>query len=129
MRNILLFLLLAALVASARAQTNNSSVTYTTEQGLSENVVYTLLQDKDGFVWAGTHHGLNRFDGYAWKNFYHSNYDSLSLAANVIHDIEEDQDFLWLSSVSGVIRFSKRTFHSILIPVTGTETRNGSFHM
>jgi ligand-binding sensor domain-containing protein len=129
MRNILLFLLLAALVASARAQTINSSVTYTTEQGLSENVVYTLLQDKDGFIWAGTHHGLNRFDGYTWKNFYHSNYDSLSLPANVIHDIEEDQDFLWLSSISGVIRFSKRTFHSVLIPVTGTETRKGSFNM
>jgi ligand-binding sensor domain-containing protein len=129
MRNILLFLLLAALVASARAQTINSSVTYTTEQGLSENVVYTLLQDKEGFIWAGTHHGLNRFDGYTWKNFYHSNYDSLSLPANVIYDIEQDGEFLWLSSTSGVIRFSTKTFHSKLIPVPGNSNLDGSFHM
>jgi ligand-binding sensor domain-containing protein len=129
MRNILLFLLLVALVASARAQTKNRSATYTTEQGLSENVVYTVLQDKEGFIWAGTHHGLNRFDGYTWKNFYHSNYDSLSLPANVIYDIEEDGEILWLSSVGGVIRFSKKTFQSVLIPVSGTEIKEGSFHM
>ncbi|HSF46711.1 MAG TPA: histidine kinase, partial [Chitinophagaceae bacterium] len=70
-----------------------------------------------------------RFDGYTWKNFYHSNYDSLSLTANVIHDIEDDGEFLWLSSTRGVIRFSKKTFHSKLAHVPGYNITDGSFHM
>jgi ligand-binding sensor domain-containing protein len=116
-----------ALVAEAQSKTR--AYTYTTEQGLSENVVYSVLQDTEGFIWAGTHHGLNRFDGYAWKNFYHSNYDSLSLPDNVIFAIEQDDDDLWLSSNKGVIRFSKKTFRSSLVYPSDSKTRSSSYHM
>lgn len=126
MRYALLFLVSIALATPASTQ-NRRPVTYSTEQGLSENVVYSLLQDKEGFIWAGTHHGLNRFDGYSWKNFYQSNSDSLSLPSNVIYDIEEDDKFLWLSSDKGVVRFSKKTFHSSLI--TPSEPAKSGYQM
>lgn len=113
----------------AEAQQKTRAFTYTTEQGLSENVVYSLLQDKEGFIWVGTHHGLNRFDGYNWKSFYHSNYDSLSLPDNVINDIEEDDENLWLSTNKGVIRFSKKTFRSSLIIPSNSEIRTATNQM
>ena len=31
--------------------------------GLSHNMVKALLKDNKGFIWIGTHSGLNRFDG------------------------------------------------------------------
>jgi hypothetical protein len=40
-----------------------------TEDGLSEGYVYAIHQDKKGFIWIGTHGGLNRYDGYGFKVF------------------------------------------------------------
>jgi diguanylate cyclase (GGDEF)-like protein len=35
-----------------------------TEDGLSHDVVYGLVQDSRGFLWVGTEDGLDRYDGY-----------------------------------------------------------------
>jgi len=35
---------------------------YTTEHGLPQNYVSSIVQDKDGFIWVGTLDGLRRCD-------------------------------------------------------------------
>lgn len=35
----------------------------TSDNGLSDNAITALLQDRDGYLWIGTESGLNRFDG------------------------------------------------------------------
>lgn len=35
----------------------------TTSHGLSHNTVYSIVQDRHGFMWFGTREGLNRYDG------------------------------------------------------------------
>jgi len=42
---------------------------YTTEDGLAGNLVYSALQAQDGAMWFGTNHGISRYDGDNWKNF------------------------------------------------------------
>jgi signal transduction histidine kinase/ligand-binding sensor domain-containing protein/AraC-like DNA-binding protein/ActR/RegA family two-component response regulator len=42
---------------------------YTTEQSLSDNTVYSILQDKLGLVWIATEEGLNKFDGRDFTHF------------------------------------------------------------
>ncbi len=42
---------------------------YDIKDGLSGINVYTIAQDKDGFLWFGTETGLSRFDGSHFKNF------------------------------------------------------------
>ena len=44
---------------------------YSTHEGMASNVVNTIMQDRQGYLWLGTNLGLTRFDGYRFVNFYH----------------------------------------------------------
>ncbi len=51
-------------------QLKNYSVKFlTTQEGLSQNAVTSIIEDKHGFMWFGTRGGLNRYDGYTFKHF------------------------------------------------------------
>ncbi|MBF0286174.1 MAG: response regulator [SAR324 cluster bacterium] len=40
-----------------------------TEHGLSNSIVYGIIQDQEGFMWFSTQNGINRYDGYTFKVF------------------------------------------------------------
>ena len=40
------------------------------EQGLSNNYVLSITQDKQGFLWFATEEGLNKFDGTRFITYY-----------------------------------------------------------
>lgn len=40
------------------------------EQGLSNNYVISIAQDKQGFLWFATEEGLNKFDGTRFITYY-----------------------------------------------------------
>ena len=40
---------------------------YNINNGLSQNTVHCILQDRMGFMWFGTKDGLKRFDGTSFK--------------------------------------------------------------
>ncbi len=77
----------------------------TTEQGLSQNTVSAILQDRTGFLWFGTRDGLDRFDGYRFKPYRHRVGDGRSLIDNVVLALLEDRDGrLWVGTESGLSR-------------------------
>ncbi|MEO5374159.1 MAG: regulator [Alphaproteobacteria bacterium] len=43
--------------------------TFTTDDGLAGNIVYSIAQDKDGNLWFGTNHGASRYDGKRFVNY------------------------------------------------------------
>lgn len=59
-------------------------------QGLSQGMVYDILQDKEGFIWVGTKDGLNRYDGYTFKIFTNDPANTRSLSSNSINKLFED---------------------------------------
>ena len=76
---------------------------YTIRNGLSNNRVNRILQDKQGFLWIATENGLNQFDGYHFTNFFHDDTDSLSLAGNIIYDLALDNTGkIWIGSNGGL---------------------------
>jgi ligand-binding sensor domain-containing protein len=62
------------------------------EQGLSNSSVYCLLQDQQGFIWAGAQSGLNRYDGYSFVRFDREPGNPASLRDNFINCLLEDRD-------------------------------------
>ncbi|PTX62077.1 two component regulator with propeller domain [Kordia periserrulae] len=76
----------------------------TTEDGLSNNTIYAILQDQHDFIWIGTKDGLNRYDGYEIKNYRNIIGDSSSLSHNEIWDLAEDHNGnLWIATYGGGI--------------------------
>jgi ligand-binding sensor domain-containing protein/signal transduction histidine kinase len=83
----------------------------TTKQGLSNNSITCFLEDKQGFIWIGTHHGLNRYDGYACKSYYANPNSSSALVSDDIADLALDkQGNIWVATHNdGVARLNPRT--------------------
>ncbi len=75
----------------------------TTEQGLSNNYIWSMLQDHKGRLWIGTADGLNVYDGYRFKVIKHDPADPNSIPPSEILALLEDSDgYLWLGLSSGV---------------------------
>jgi two-component system sensor histidine kinase ChiS len=81
------------------------------EEGLSQSVVHTILQDSLGFVWIGTQDGLNRFDGYEFQVYKQDPEDPSSISSNYILALAEGPGGdLWIgTSGGGLNRFDRET--------------------
>ena len=75
---------LLGMTATAVAQQDFKFDHLTQKQGLSQNTVLCILQDRQGFMWFGTQDGLNRYDGYDFTVFRHDPADPKSLTENFI---------------------------------------------
>ena len=55
---------------------------YSIEDGLSQNIVQDMLQDNEGFIWLATWNGLDKYDGYTFKNYKSYPTDNIKLKYN-----------------------------------------------
>ncbi|MCE7061503.1 hybrid sensor histidine kinase/response regulator [Dyadobacter sp. CY343] len=79
-----------------------------TNSGLSQNHVGSILMDKKGFMWFGSDDGLNMYDGYTFKHYKHDKADSNSIDDSYIQDILEDRKGdLWIATSIGLNRFDR----------------------
>ena len=60
-------------------------------EGLSQGTVFSILQDRTGFMWFGTADGLNVFDGYTFTHYFHDVSDSSSISDNRVIALLEDR--------------------------------------
>lgn len=76
----------------------------TSNSGLSYDGVSRIMQDSRGFIWIGTYHGLNRYDGRRFDVFGASD---LGLTTDFIHCFSEDRDGnIWVGTDCGVTRYN-----------------------
>ncbi len=80
------------------------------EHGLSSTAVYSILQDKKGFLWFGTENGLNRYDGYSFKIFKNESGNENSIADNFIWNMCEDNiGNIWFATENGLDKYIPST--------------------
>ena len=114
MSKILVFLsFFGAVVLAAQP---NALERITIEDGLSQGMIFDILQDKEGFLWFATKDGLNRYDGYRFKLFIHNPFEPNSISGNTVTQLLEDQQGrLWVGTdQNGLNLFDKqseRFFH------------------
>lgn len=68
---ILVLLCLCCLLGGNMAAQDKPYIfdSYSVNDGLSQNTVYDIIQDDQGFMWISTRDGINRFDGYIFNEY------------------------------------------------------------
>ena len=74
---------------------------WTTDNGLPQNTVRSILQTRDGYLWLGTFGGLARFDGSKFKVFDVSNLPQLP-SSRVLSLFEDRDGALWIGTRNGL---------------------------
>jgi len=81
-----------------------------TADGLPDDVVYSILQDRQGFMWFGTGNGLARYDGYQFTVYQNDPGDPTSLSHPVAYAMLQDRnDDLWIGTGNGLDRLDATT--------------------
>jgi signal transduction histidine kinase/ligand-binding sensor domain-containing protein len=73
-----------------------------TDEGLSSDSVFCMLQDRRGFMWLGTFSGLDRYDGSKVLSYRPVPGDRGSLSASLIFDLHQDAaGDIWIATDGG----------------------------
>jgi diguanylate cyclase (GGDEF)-like protein len=78
---------------------------YSLEDGLSQQAVNAIAQDSEGFMWFGTEDGLNRFDGYEFRQLRHDRGDIHTLPNGWISSLIASDEGLWIGTDGGGVVF------------------------
>ncbi|MEZ4764034.1 MAG: two-component regulator propeller domain-containing protein [Calditrichia bacterium] len=75
----------------------------TTDHGLSQSNITSILQDDKGFLWFGTFNGLNKYNGYEFEIFNYQFKDTTSISHNYISSLFQDKNgYLWVGTSDGL---------------------------
>jgi len=95
---LLVFSLLFFISSSVLAQAD----LWRTEDGLSNDWISDINQDKQGYLWLATQYGLNRFDGYDFDSYNYTPDSASSLSANWVRHLEvSDEGMIFFSCFFG----------------------------
>ena len=82
----------------------------TTNDGLSDNRINSILQDRRGFMWFATEDGLNRYDGNTFVVYKNNPDDPNTLSASLIQNLIEDgHGDLWIGTRGGLDKLNPTT--------------------
>lgn len=99
--------------------------TLTTSDGLSQGMIYDLIQDDKGFFWIGTKDGLNRYDGYSFDTYLYDRANPYSISGNTVTSLLFDsKKRIWAGTdVNGLNLFDtqKRRFYKIMLTSSQNE--------
>ncbi len=84
------------------------------EDGLSQNMVYCVIQDRSDYIWIGTQNGLNRYDGNSFRIYKKT--DGSGLINDAVCSLKEDDEGnIWVGTIAGLHIFnpSNETFRYV----------------
>lgn len=117
------WIILSLCVAFSKPQSSSSSQTespreslrqvyferFSVDNGLSHNSIRSLAQDSTGYIWIGTEYGLNRYNGYEWKQYLHVPEDSTSINHPIVTSLHVTANgTLWVGTGRGLCVYNPR---------------------
>ena len=102
----------------------------TDKEGLSNNRVWAITQDKFGLIWIGSGDGLNRYDGYKVDVYRNERGNKTSLPSNHIRCLFTDsQGIVWIGTANGLALYNNPTnsFKSYFLFIIGAQACLGSY--
>ena len=82
-----------------RLKNQGQRITYTTENGLTSNLIRTIMRDSRDRMWIGTIGGLNCYQNGTFQKFTTRE----GLAGDLVFDIHEDKNKnIWIGTFAGV---------------------------
>lgn len=113
-----LFSILTLLVFAAVITAQSLSFKYfSSDDGLAQNSVYSMIQDSKGYIWIGTEGGLSKYDGLNFTNYTKLN----GLPDNHIRVVFEDhQKNIWVGTNKGVAKYSNNKFEPRFTEILGS---------
>lgn len=109
---IRLFLMIGWLAIPATARNSTEVIErLTQENGLPNNAVGCIIQDRRGYLWMATDDGLCRYNGLSFKVYRHREGDPHSISRNLVHSVVELSDgALWANlGREGISRYDPAT--------------------
>lgn len=107
---LLIILLITTNIVYVSAYNNINFKNITSEDGLSQGTVETIIQDDQGYIWLGTNDGLCRYNGYEFKIYKHDEELENSITNNYIVDIKEDNSGnIWVGTANGLSKIDTKT--------------------
>lgn len=83
---------------------------FSTINGLPNNMVHRVYQDRDGMMWIATFHGLFQYDGYEVRTYKSNLYTPGLLVNNNVLSVKEDySNRLWIGTHDGLNVLDKKT--------------------
>lgn len=102
---IILFILLWIFIYPLHSQTvkHIDFVHLGVNEGLSQNTIFGITQDKQGNMWFATYDGLNKYDGYDFTVYQYDEQDPYSIGCSIIRACTIDsQGRLWAGTQDGL---------------------------
>ena len=78
--------------------------TFTDKDGLSQNTIYHILQDHQGFMWINAAKWINRYDGKEFRTLW-SEKDERQQLGRILQITEDEQGIVWFRTASGNIKY------------------------
>ncbi|WP_020527013.1 hybrid sensor histidine kinase/response regulator transcription factor [Flexithrix dorotheae] len=112
MKRLYLFICLFLIISyNGDCQENYEFIHFSQNKGLPETRINALIQDSKGFIWVGTDIGINRYDGYSFKQIDFANQKPIYNAVKSIKTIFEDsKGRIWMGGKScGLYQYDYNT--------------------
>ncbi len=78
-----------------------------------EPIVYSVIQDRDGYLWFGTWGGIEKYDGYNFTAFKHETDNPKSIDNAFVQTLYEDKEGnIWVGTLNGLEKFDKKIGYS-----------------
>ncbi len=124
MRRMLSAILLLIIAFTVNAQWKCAFTHYSSEEGLSQQAVMSILEDSKGYLWFATWDGINKFDGYSFRTYKESAGNGVGLTNNRVDYIAEDAyGQIWVRAYDNrVFRFDPSTENFTQVPAEGKES-------